>query len=254
VGAFRHRREKALIPGFLSHGVSASHLVIFRQDTPGNESGQGTNGGPKRGPDPTDNHGIAYRQSCPRRQSPRSSPTPGVMPRTRRRGAGGRFDQGGGRPDGRFSLHPENPMPESRMHPEVPVRFGRGRLDSLGNKGLAAYLMRWRTQLRSVVEQTDARNTLSLWPELFRLPVATLPAKGLQPAGRAPSAGTGPRTHTAPFPPPGEVPTTGCPTGKQEGWGSPTPDSSSRSPPAWHRARWRSRVPQALLASDTRLS
>ena len=141
MGASRHRREKALIPGFLSHGVSASHLVIFRQDTPGNESGQGTNGGPKRGPDPTDNHGIAYRQSCPRRQSPRSSPTPGVMPRTRRRGAGGRFDQGGGRPDGRFSLHPENPMPESRMHPEVPVRFGRGRLDSLGNKGLAAYLI-----------------------------------------------------------------------------------------------------------------
>ena len=53
---------KTLKPGFLSHGVSASHLVIFRQDTPDNESGQGTNGGPKRGPDPTDNHGIAYRQ------------------------------------------------------------------------------------------------------------------------------------------------------------------------------------------------
>ena len=50
---------KTLIPGFLSHGVSASHLVIFRQDTPGNESGQGTNGGPKRGTDLTDNHGIA---------------------------------------------------------------------------------------------------------------------------------------------------------------------------------------------------
>jgi hypothetical protein len=27
------------------------------------------------------------------------------------------------------------------MHGNVPVRFGRGRLDSLGNKGLAAYLM-----------------------------------------------------------------------------------------------------------------
>ena len=53
---------KTLIPGFLSHGVIASHLVIFRQDTPGNEPGQGTNGGPKRGPDLTDNHGIAYRQ------------------------------------------------------------------------------------------------------------------------------------------------------------------------------------------------
>src|SRR4051812_1336639 len=64
------------------------------------------------------------------------------MPRTRRRGTGGRFDKGGGRSDGRFSLHPENPILESRMHATVPVRFGRGRLDSLGNKGLAAYLMR----------------------------------------------------------------------------------------------------------------
>ena len=36
--------------------------VIFRQDTPCNEQGQGTNGGPKRGPDQTGNHGIAYRQ------------------------------------------------------------------------------------------------------------------------------------------------------------------------------------------------
>jgi hypothetical protein len=27
------------------------------------------------------------------------------------------------------------------MHGNVPVRFGRGRLDSLGNKGLAAYLI-----------------------------------------------------------------------------------------------------------------
>ena len=27
------------------------------------------------------------------------------------------------------------------MHATVPVRFGRGRLDSLGNKGLAAYLI-----------------------------------------------------------------------------------------------------------------
>ena len=53
---------KTLIPGFLSHGVSASLPVIFRQDTPGNESGQRTNGDPKRGPDLTDNHGIAYRQ------------------------------------------------------------------------------------------------------------------------------------------------------------------------------------------------
>src|SRR4051794_81521 len=72
---------KTLLPGFLSHGVTASHPVIFRQDTPCYEQGQGMNGGPKRGPGPTDNHGIAYRQECPGRQSPRSSPTPGVMPR-----------------------------------------------------------------------------------------------------------------------------------------------------------------------------
>jgi hypothetical protein len=63
------------------------------------------------------------------------------MPRTRRRGTGGRFDKGGGRSDGRFSLHPENPILESRMHENVPVRFGRGRLDSLATKGLAAYLI-----------------------------------------------------------------------------------------------------------------
>ena len=31
------------------------------------------------------------------------------------------------------------------MHGNVPVRFGRGRLDSLGNKGLAAYLMRYES-------------------------------------------------------------------------------------------------------------
>ena len=36
--------------------------VIFRQDTPCNEQGQGMNGGPKRGPDQADNHGIAYGQ------------------------------------------------------------------------------------------------------------------------------------------------------------------------------------------------
>ena len=33
--------------------------VIFRQDTPCNEQGQGMNGDPQRGPDQTDNHGIA---------------------------------------------------------------------------------------------------------------------------------------------------------------------------------------------------
>ena len=40
------------------------------------------------------------------------------------------------------------------MHGNVPVRFGRGRLDSLGNKGLAAYLIATDLDLRSSVERT----------------------------------------------------------------------------------------------------
>jgi len=67
---------KTLKPGFLSHGGMPFASVIFRQDTPCNEQGQGTNGGPKRGPDLPDNHGIAYRQQCPGRQSPRSRHQP----------------------------------------------------------------------------------------------------------------------------------------------------------------------------------
>src|SRR5262245_39948064 len=55
---------------------------------------------------------------------------------------------GGGRSDGRESLHPENLILESRMHANVPVRFGRGRLDSLAIKGLAAYLIGCRLRLR----------------------------------------------------------------------------------------------------------
>ena len=54
--------KKTLKPGFLSHEGRPFASVIFRQDTPCNEQGQGTNGGPKRGADQTDNHGIAYRQ------------------------------------------------------------------------------------------------------------------------------------------------------------------------------------------------
>ena len=53
---------KTLIPGFLSHGGLRGACVIFRQDTPCHEQGQGMNGDPNRGPDLTDNHGIAYRQ------------------------------------------------------------------------------------------------------------------------------------------------------------------------------------------------
>ena len=38
------------------------------------------------------------------------------------------------------------------MHENVPVRFGRGRLDSLATKGLAAYLIaketRWAAQFQ----------------------------------------------------------------------------------------------------------
>ena len=44
------------------------------------------------------------------------------------------------------------------MHGNVPVRFGRGRLDSLGNKGLAAYLIARDMGLRAKVEGTDAPN------------------------------------------------------------------------------------------------
>ena len=61
-GCVRSPPGKTLEPGFLSHGGRPFASVIFRQDTPCNEQGQGTNGGPKRGPDLTDNHGIAYRQ------------------------------------------------------------------------------------------------------------------------------------------------------------------------------------------------
>jgi hypothetical protein len=42
------------------------------------------------------------------------------------------------------------------MHANVPVRFGRGRLDSLGNKGLAAYLIAGDLVLRAEVERTGA--------------------------------------------------------------------------------------------------
>jgi hypothetical protein len=61
-GCARSPPGKTLKPGFLSHGGMPFASVIFRQDTPCNEQGQGTNGDPKRGPDQTGNHGIAYRQ------------------------------------------------------------------------------------------------------------------------------------------------------------------------------------------------
>ena len=40
------------------------------------------------------------------------------------------------------------------MHENVPVRFGRGRLDSLGNKGLAAYLIAGQFDIRAHVNMT----------------------------------------------------------------------------------------------------
>ena len=43
------------------------------------------------------------------------------------------------------------------MHENVPVRFGRERLDSLGDKGLAAYLIARDLGLRAEVEGTEAR-------------------------------------------------------------------------------------------------
>jgi len=44
---------------------------------------------------------------------------------------------------------------ESRMHANVPVRFGRGRLDSLGNKGLAAYLIATEVGRVAVCQELD---------------------------------------------------------------------------------------------------
>ena len=61
-GCARSPPGKTLKPGFLSHGGVRVASVIFRQDTPGKEQGQGMNGDPKRGTGQTDNHGIAYRQ------------------------------------------------------------------------------------------------------------------------------------------------------------------------------------------------
>ena len=43
------------------------------------------------------------------------------------------------------------------MHANVPVRFGRGRLDSLGNKGLAAYLIATVGRLRPAISAAFAR-------------------------------------------------------------------------------------------------
>ena len=41
------------------------------------------------------------------------------------------------------------------MHENVPVRFGRGRLDSLATKGLAAYLIATTTARGDMLEQTS---------------------------------------------------------------------------------------------------
>jgi hypothetical protein len=44
------------------------------------------------------------------------------------------------------------------MRENVPVRFGRGRLDSLCNKGLAACLIAGHFGLHAHVVETDARD------------------------------------------------------------------------------------------------
>ena len=61
-GCVRSPPGKTLKPGFLSHGGVRFASVIFRQDTPCNEQGQGMNRGPKRGPGQRCNYEIAYRQ------------------------------------------------------------------------------------------------------------------------------------------------------------------------------------------------
>jgi hypothetical protein len=54
------------------------------------------------------------------------------------------------------------------MHENVPVRFGRGRLDSLATKGLAAYLIAGYFDLGAQVEVTEARNE-AFFKERFAL-------------------------------------------------------------------------------------
>ena len=48
------------------------------------------------------------------------------------------------------------------MHENVPVRFGRGRLDSLAIKGLAAYLIAGPFGLRAQVQVTEERKSRSV--------------------------------------------------------------------------------------------
>ena len=48
------------------------------------------------------------------------------------------------------------------MHATVPVRFGRGRLDSLVPKGLTAYLIAVDFGLRAPVERASARFAIRL--------------------------------------------------------------------------------------------
>ena len=43
------------------------------------------------------------------------------------------------------------------MHGNVPVRFGRGRLDSLGSKGLAAYLIGCAFEVRDIGQSHRGR-------------------------------------------------------------------------------------------------
>src|SRR5262245_56183383 len=50
------------------------------------------------------------------------------------------------------------------MHANVACRFGRGLLDALGNKGLAAYLIARDLGLRAHVETTDAPKAAALVP------------------------------------------------------------------------------------------
>jgi hypothetical protein len=62
------------------------------------------------------------------------------------------------------------------MHGNVPVRFGRGRLDSLGNKGLAAYLIR-KTRTAS-----QPRNAIR-WCETQHRPVVGRGGRGYAAGG-----------------------------------------------------------------------
>jgi hypothetical protein len=65
------------------------------------------------------------------------------------------------------------------MHGNVPVLFGRGRLDSLGNKGLAAYLIARTERELVAAKRTSSHHALSRLPPLGPFHQRSLPGRDL---------------------------------------------------------------------------